>query len=77
MRTKLILTVTAFMVLAAGSLVQAQTFTVLHKFNFTDGQNPQGALAQDKAGNLYGTTVFGGSYASGGQDIGNGTVFIA
>jgi uncharacterized repeat protein (TIGR03803 family) len=75
MRTKLILTVTAFMVLAAGSLVQAQTFTVLHKFNLKDGQNPQGALAQDKAGNLYGTTVFGGSYASGGQNIGNGTIF--
>jgi uncharacterized repeat protein (TIGR03803 family) len=58
----------AFMVLAAGSLVQAQNFTVLHKFNLKDGQNPQGALAQDKAGNLYGTTVRGGS-------IGNGTVF--
>ena len=75
MKKKLILTVTAFMVLAAGSLVQAQTFTVLHKFNLKDGQNPQGALAQDKAGNLYGTTAYGGSYASGGQNIGNGTVF--
>ena len=36
--------------------------TVLHDFNdiVTDGSNPQDGLIQDAAGNLYGTTVYGG-----------------
>src|SRR5208282_2368830 len=40
---------------------QAQTYTVLYRFKggTTDGENPQGGLALDKSGNLYGTTVFG------------------
>ena len=48
--------------------LEAQTFNVLH--NFTGGQDggsPFAGLNMDKAGNLYGTTAFGGS--------GNGTVF--
>jgi uncharacterized repeat protein (TIGR03803 family) len=50
-----------------GSLF-AQTFLTLHSFGGTaDGQNPQGGLVRDAAGNLYGTTVKGG--------MGSGTVF--
>ena len=37
--------------------------TILHSFNASagDGQTPQGSLAMDSAGNLYGTTQYGGS----------------
>jgi uncharacterized repeat protein (TIGR03803 family) len=43
---------------------------VLHNFNNdgTDGAYPYGGLIFDAAGNLYGTTLYGGTY-------GNGTVF--
>jgi uncharacterized repeat protein (TIGR03803 family) len=44
---------------------QAQTFTVLHTFTGPDGENPVGGLVRDKAGNLYGTTFFGGSFTDG------------
>jgi uncharacterized repeat protein (TIGR03803 family) len=41
--------------------------TVLHAFTGAniDGEYPQGALAQDSAGNLYGTTQIGGTANSG------------
>ena len=53
--------------LTTGSLF-AQTFLTLHSFGGTaDGQNPQGGLVRDSAGNLYGTTVKGG--------LDSGTVF--
>jgi len=49
------------------------TETVLHNFgNGTDGSDPQSELVFDSAGNLYGTTQFGG--ASGGFENG-GTVY--
>ncbi len=44
---------------------KAQTFTVLH--NFTgglDGANPYTGLTMDRAGNLYGTALYGGSQAN-------------
>jgi len=43
--------------------VQAQTYTVLHAFEGNgDGGGPfQAPLIRDSAGNLYGTTVYGGS----------------
>jgi uncharacterized repeat protein (TIGR03803 family) len=45
--------------------VQAQTFTVLHTFAGFDGSGPDGTLAMDSAGNLYGTTYFGGANDNG------------
>ena len=41
--------------------------TVLYTFgaNSTDGQQPEGSLISDAAGNLYGTTKWGGAYGAG------------
>lgn len=36
-------------------------FTLLHTFNRTDGNSPRGGVIRDAAGNLYGTTQFGGA----------------
>ena len=43
------------------------TYHVLHRFasSATDGQNPNGGLAMDASGNLYGVTVYGGAYNRG------------
>jgi uncharacterized repeat protein (TIGR03803 family) len=71
-------------VIAAASIVQAQTETVLHSFGAPpDGGNPEAGVIFDSAGNLYGTTIAGG--ASGGAssacppvfqlDSGCGSVF--
>jgi uncharacterized repeat protein (TIGR03803 family) len=60
--------------------VQAQTFQVLHNFTgVLDGANPQGGLAIDRGGNLYGTTSAGAYHGSGCSSFygtpGCGTVF--
>jgi uncharacterized repeat protein (TIGR03803 family) len=49
----------------------------LHVFSThgTDGYDPQGALVIDAAGDLYGTTVSGGTGHCGGYRAGCGTVF--
>ncbi len=52
--------------------------TMLHSFGdthglFQDGNVPTGSLVLDPAGNLYGTTQYGGDYCAGGS--GCGTVF--
>ena len=57
---------------------QAQTFTVLH--NFTggqDGKTPNTGLTMDRAGNLYGTTSYGGYQSNSDcKDLGGcGVVF--
>jgi uncharacterized repeat protein (TIGR03803 family) len=60
--------------LIAALSAQAQTFTVLYSFKGEaagDGDRPYGSLVQDGAGNLYGTTFYGGI----GSSPGNGTVF--
>jgi uncharacterized repeat protein (TIGR03803 family) len=41
------------------------TETVLFDFNGTDGANPWAGLVLDAAGNLYGTTYYGGAYNYG------------
>jgi uncharacterized repeat protein (TIGR03803 family) len=41
------------------------TETVLHSFTRGDGANPNAGLIADSAGNLYGTTEFGGAYGRG------------
>lgn len=42
---------------------------IIHRFNYTDGGEPYGGLVLDQAGNLYGTTEFGGAHS-------HGTVFM-
>jgi uncharacterized repeat protein (TIGR03803 family) len=55
---------------AVGIPAQAQTFTVLYTFTNTDqGWQPDAGLIRDSAGNLYGTTQFGGTVG------GFGTIF--
>jgi uncharacterized repeat protein (TIGR03803 family) len=52
--------------------MSAQTFTTLHSFDATDGQDPMRGLVQATNGDLYGTT-YGGVHDSG--EIDYGTVF--
>src|ERR1700679_3817703 len=56
--------------ISASSL--AQTFTVLHTFTGDDGLSPYAGVAVDRAGNLYGTTKYGGL---AGCDLGCGVLF--
>ena len=52
--------------LGANQSAQAQTFTVLYNFTgYSDGELPLAGLVQGAAGNLYGTTFYGGSSGSG------------
>jgi len=56
--------------ISASSL--AQTFTVLHTFTGDDGLSPFSGVTVDRAGNLYGTTKYGGVQNC---DLGCGVVF--
>jgi hypothetical protein len=49
-----------FLFCAVAVSAGAQTFTTLHIFDLTDGNQPDG-LAQATNGALYGTTVSGGN----------------
>jgi uncharacterized repeat protein (TIGR03803 family) len=52
------------------------TETVLHVFgNGTDGLKPSGSLIFDASGNLFGTTIWGGTGGCGASEPGCGTVF--
>jgi uncharacterized repeat protein (TIGR03803 family) len=65
-RTAVFLVLTLSLCLA-GRVATAQTETVLHSFNLSDGSQPVAELAIDAQGNLYGTTTLGG--------LGYGVVF--
>ena len=51
--------------------LSAQQLNQLVTFNGKNGNNPGGKLAMDGAGNIYGTTFYGGRFA----DFGPGTVY--
>jgi len=57
----------------AGTIYKADTagnFKVLYNFTgFTDGGRPQTGVVRDAAGNLYGTTTFGGASGFGGNGV--------
>jgi uncharacterized repeat protein (TIGR03803 family) len=40
-------------------------YTVIHRFHYTDGFDPEAGLILDSKGNLYGTTANGGKYGGG------------
>jgi len=64
--TNRIYAMTPLAVLVLAVLAQAQTFTTL--YNFTggkDGGEPYAGVIQDLAGNLYGTTYYGGDLSCG------------
>ena len=66
----LLLEVPLLLMISASSL--AQTFTVLHAFTGDDGASPFSGVTVDRAGNLYGTTKYGGI---ANCDLGCGVLF--
>ena len=63
------------LVLATSTATQAQTFTTLYTFTGgNDGGSPQAGLIMDIAGNLYGTTGYGGGIS--GCSFACGTAFM-
>src|SRR5580700_7795283 len=71
--------VVSVLLFATPQLARCQTETVLYSFSGQsgDGANPTAGLIMDKAGNLYGTTAWGGDLScnAGNAEPGCGTVF--
>lgn len=60
----------AFLAAILTTSLHAQTLTVLHEFTgHNDGARP-GGLIKDRAGNLYGSTAYGGDFSCNGGDGG-------
>jgi uncharacterized repeat protein (TIGR03803 family) len=59
------LAVAILLLIAYRQEAQAQTYTVIHSFQGTDGDVPSAGLTMDRSGNFYGTTRDGGSYDNG------------
>ena len=64
--------VTLQLALAISAPLAAQTYTVLHTFSGDDGLGPFSGVTVDGAGNLYGTTKYGGV---ANCDLGCGVLF--
>jgi uncharacterized repeat protein (TIGR03803 family) len=62
---KLIFALVLTLGLLVTSVLQAQTFNVIHSFSGSDGSGPLAGLAIDSKGNLYGTTNSGGAHSAG------------
>jgi uncharacterized repeat protein (TIGR03803 family) len=77
MRLRAIALALAISLVPATVATQAQTFTVLYSLTGgTDGGTSYGGLIRDRAGNLYGTTYYGGTGGCyDGFAYGCGTVF--
>lgn len=57
-------------------MARAQNFRVIHTFTGTgDGASPYAGVTVDSAGNLYGTTEYGGFFGSDCAPLGCGTIF--
>ena len=65
-KTAACMTVAILLIVTASQSAQAQTLSPLHGFNgMPDGATPIGELTMDRAGDLYGTTQYGGAYGWG------------
>jgi uncharacterized repeat protein (TIGR03803 family) len=71
--------VVGLFVIAIHPLARAQTESVLHTFcsqgSCADGALPYGNLVMDAAGNIYGTTTYGGTHDCGYPFLGCGVAF--
>ncbi len=63
--TALLTIVTLSVLLGTAATSQGQTYNVLYNFSSASGDLPEGQIAMDKSGNIYGTTIEGGTYNDG------------
>ena len=59
------MTVAILLIVMASQPVEGQTFSTLHSFSGLDGGTPTAGPTMDGAGNLYGTTQYGGTAGYG------------
>ena len=72
----LLMTILFALTAVATQAAHAQTFQVIHAFDISDGWYPDAGLTIDHAGNLYGTTDYGGNDSGNCHPMGYcGTVF--
>ena len=76
-KLKLVTKTCAVLLLWAATAIAlpAQTFTLLHNFDYSDGYQPVAGLFQGADGNLYGSTFYGGAGSCSANGIGCGTIF--